>query len=174
MIIVKFISTEYLKSSTSIQSNVDDSLVEPYITKSQETHLQQILGSSFYNHLCNAVANSTLTADEESLIRDYIQRMVAEWCYYEVYPFLAYKSTNKSISKESSEFSQPADLSEIKYMRAAIRDLAEFYGRRLTKYLCDHQADFPEYVSPTTPENLPRNSKSFFNGIYLSRTNSED
>lgn len=169
MSIVKFISTQYLKESTSIQNNVDDSLLEPYIIKVQDTHIQQVLGSSFMAHLYDAIENSTLTAVEEALIRNYIQRTVAEWAHYEVYPFLNYKNTNKAISKESSEYSVPAELDEIKYMRSAIRDMAEFYSTRLAKYLCDHQSDFPEYQNPDLPENLPRNNKSYFNGIYIER-----
>jgi hypothetical protein len=167
MSIVKFISCNYLKENTAIQNNVDDNLLEPYIIKAQDTHIQQILGSSFMEHLYDAIQNSTLTAAEEALIRNYIQRAVAEWAHYEVYPFLNYKNTNKAISKESSEYSTPADLDEIKYMRSAVRDLAEFYLKRLDKYLCDHQQDFPEYQNPNLPENLPKNSKPYFNGIYM-------
>lgn len=167
MTTVKFISCSYLKANTAIEMNMDDSKLEPYIIKTQDTHLQQAIGSSFYEHLSNAVATSTLTVAEENLIRNYIQRVVAEFTFYEVLPFINYKSTNKAISKESSEFSQAADLDEIKYLRNSVRDLAEFYLKRLTKYLCDHQADFPAYTNPDIPENLPKNSRSFFNGVYL-------
>ena len=123
---VKFISTVFLKENTVIQDNVDDSTLVPFIYLSQDTNLQTALGTTLYNRLKEGVALNNLNSNEEDLLRDYIQPMVAQWTFYNVYPFLNYKSTNKAISKESSEFSNPAELDEIKYMRNSIRDLAEF------------------------------------------------
>jgi hypothetical protein len=135
--IVKFISADYLKRNTIIELNVDDSKINPIILKVQRVYLQQVLGSSFYNHLQDAVVNSTLTTYEDDLIKDYVQPGVAEWCLYELLPFLNYKSTNKAISKESSEFSEAAALDEIKYLRNSVRDMAEFLMARVDKYLKD-------------------------------------
>lgn len=170
---VKFVSTDFIKKNTVVEMNVDDSKITPIIFKVQRVYLQQILGSSFYDHLSDAVANGTLTAKEESLIRDYIQTLITEYVLYELYPFLNYKSTNKAISKESSEFSTPADLDEIKYLRSNVKDMAEFFAKRLTTYLCDHQEDFPEYQNPDQPENLPKNNRAYFNGIYMPRKGPE-
>jgi hypothetical protein len=164
---VKFISTNYVKENTIIEMNVDDDKLTPIILKVQKVYLQQLIGSSFYDHLSQAVANTTLTVAEDALIRNYIQNYLAEYVVYEALPFLNYKATNKAISKESSEFSQASDLDEIKYLRSNVKDMAEFFGKRLAKYLCDHQSDFPEWQNPELPENLPKNSRSFFNGIYL-------
>lgn len=167
--IAKFISAQYLKENTVLEMNIDDSKLTPIILKVQSVYLQQILGSSFMQHLYDAVTNSTLTTAEENLIRDYIQSFVCEYSVYEALPYLNYKATNKAISKESSEYSQPAELAEIKYMRSNVKDMAEFLGKRLEKYLCDHQENFPEYQNPSLPENLPKNNKSFFNGVYLGK-----
>jgi hypothetical protein len=51
-------------------------------------------------------------------------------------------------------------------MRQTIRDLAEFYLRRLNQYLCDYGYLFPEYQNPEPYENLVANSKSYFGGVY--------
>jgi hypothetical protein len=165
--IVEFVSTKFIKEHTNIENNVDDSKIKPLIVKVQDTHLQQIIGSSFYEHLMDAVYNDTLTANELILLRNYIQRFVSEYVFFEVFPFLNYKSTNKGVSKESSEYSVPAELSEIKFMRSAIRDIAEFYGARLDKYLTDNSSLFPEYTNPTQPENLPKTGNIYQSGIYL-------
>lgn len=165
--IVEFVSTKYIKEHTNIENNVDDSKIRPYIIKVQDTHLQQILGSYFYYHLMDAAYNGTLTTNEDNLIRNYIQRYVSEWCFYEIFPFLNYKITNKAVSKESSENSVYSELGEIKYLRSAIRDLAEFYGERLDKYLRDNGPLFPQYQNPEVPENLPKIGNKYFGGVYL-------
>ncbi len=165
--LIEFVSTAYIKQNTAIENNVDDSKIKPFIIKVQDTHLQQILGSFFYEHLMDAAFNDTLTANETILLNNYIQRTVSEWCFYEVYPFLNYKSTNKAISKQNSDNSNASELNEIKFMRSAIRDMAEFYNARLDKYLLDNSSLFPEYQNPNVPENLPKMGSNYFNGVYV-------
>lgn len=167
--IVRFISTTYLKSNTTIEENVDDAKLVPFILSAQDTHIQLALGTTLYNRLKDGVVNNNLNNDEQELMRTYIQPCLAQWVFYEVFPFLNYKTTNKAISKESSEFSSPSELDEIKYMRNSIRDLAEFYLKRLNVYLCDYSNLYPQYQNPDPLENLPHNSKSYFSGIYVRR-----
>lgn len=167
--IVKFIDAAYLKQHTTIEQNVDDNKLTPFILKSQDTHLQEILGSSFMEHLYNAYLNNTMTNDERNLVIDYIQRMVAEWAFYEAYPHITFKPANKAVVKQNSDNSNPIELDELKYMRNVIRDLAEFYSERLRKYLNYNSELFPEYYNINAPENLPRINRSYFSGIYTGR-----
>lgn len=171
---VKFISTIYLKENTTIEDNVDDNKLVPFVYAAQDTHIQQALGSTFYNRLRDGIVNNNLNSDEEDFLRDYVQPCLAQWVFYEVYPFLNYKATNKAVSKESSEWSQASELDEIKYMRNSIRDLAEFYLKRLNRFLCDYSELFPEYENPDSKENLVADGKSYFSGVYTgTRTGSD-
>ena len=158
-----------MKQNTTIEDNVDDNKLVPFIYSAQDTHIQQVLGTNFYNRLKSGVTLNNLTTLETDFLTDYVQPCLAQWVYFEAYPFLNFKTTNKAVSKESSEFSQPSELDEIKYMRTAIRDLAEFYLRRIAAYLCDFGYLFPEYQNPDPYENLVANSKAYFSGVYLQR-----
>lgn len=169
MNIVKFISVDYLKKNTVIQQNTDERILEPFILSAQDTHIQQALGTTFYDRLKSGVTANNLTQLEEDFMRTYIMPALAQWTFYECFPYINYKMTNKAVSKESSEFSAPAELDEIKYMRNSIRDLAEFYLRRINNYLCDYGYLFPEYNNPDSKENLVANSKSYFSGVYTQR-----
>ena len=168
---VKFISTEYLKENSTIEDNLDDAKLVPFIYKAQDIHLQSVLGTTFYNHLKDAVINSTLTSDEESLVRDYIQPMIVEYVVYESLPFLSNKLTNKSVMQENSEFGTPSALQEIKYLRNTVRDMAEFYSSRLVKFLCDNSSLFPVYQNPDSNENLRKNSRVYNTGVFIPRKN---
>lgn len=167
---VKFISTQYLKDNTAIENNVDDTLLGNYILKSQDTHIQQTLGSGYYDYLKNQVVSSSLTTQENILMRQYIQPTLAEFTFYEVIPHLNYKATNKAVSQQSSEFTQPSTIGDIKYLRNTVLDLAEFYLRRLTKELCSGK--YP-LIGSFSDQNLNRNNKAYFSGIYLTRKNYE-
>lgn len=168
---VKFVSSEFIKENTTIQDNVDDDIIVPYIYKVQDRYLQQSLGTTFYEHLKLAIINQTLTNDEDDLIRDYIQPMITEYVVYELLPHINYKLTNKAVSTQNSEYSNPSSLDEVKYLRYSVRDMADFYLKRLNKFLCDYGTLFPTYVNPSSPENLSKSYKSYFNGIFLPKRN---
>jgi hypothetical protein len=165
--IVYFISTSYLRSVTPIQDNVDDDILTPHITVAQDTYLQQIIGETFYDHLKNGVKNNTLNNNDLTFMRDFVQPLIAQYTMYLAFPFLNLKITNKAISKESSEYSQPADLGEMKYMRSSIKDIAEFYAKRMVKHLLDYQYLYPSYANPNAKDNLPKRADSYFTGLYI-------
>lgn len=163
-----FCEVEYIKSNTTIEQNVDDSKILPFILKVQDTHLQQALGTVFYEHLKNGVQNDTLTTLERDFIANYVQKVVCEYTFYEAFPFVAIKMTDKGVVEQNSDNSTNADLGKIKYMRSGILDMAEFYLKRLNKYLCDYGNLFPQYYTSEI-QNVNINNKSYFSGIYLRR-----
>lgn len=164
---ILFINVNYIKDRTTIERNVDDNKIAPFILKVQETHLQMALGSSFYYHILDSFDTGNVTPAETELIDDFIKPMVAEWAYYEAYPHIAIKATNKSISRERSEYSEPVGMEDIKWMRNSIRNMAEFYTKRIIKHIRDNNTDFPLYFNPDLPENVKRNNQSYFTGVYI-------
>jgi hypothetical protein len=170
MNIVLFIDLEYLKNNTPIEQNVDDDKLLPHLIDAQTARIMPLLGESFYRHLEDAIENSTLTADEELLLRRYIQPALADWAYYQAYPYLGIKTTNKGQSKENSEFSSNADLNEMKYIRQDIRDIAELKNIRLVSEL-KRGCNFGLYPLARVLywDNPKKSSKASFGGIYLER-----
>jgi superfamily I DNA/RNA helicase len=165
---VKFISTTFLKEHSTISRNVDDDTLIPYIWRAQDINLQQILGTTFYDRLIDGVVNNNLNSDEDSLLRNYIQQMIVEWTIYYVLPSINMKMTNKSVTQDSSEFGTPSSLDDVKYLRQNVRDMAEFYSKRLTTYLCDFgNTLFPEYANPSSNENVEASGRAYFNGVFI-------
>jgi len=168
--LVKFIDTDYIKRFTTIEENVDDSKIVPFIYKAQDLHLQQAIGTTFYNHLKDGVINSTLTVDEEALIRNFIQPMVCEWTLYMVMPYLHNKTTNKAVVNQNSEWSTSVDNNTIKYLRQDIRDLAEMYTKNLLSELCQYPQKYPIYYNGGI-ENVTPNNTSYFSGVFIPKKN---
>ncbi len=174
---VKFISVQFLRDQTPIEDNVDADKLTPWIYKAQDTKLQQALGTTFYDRLKQGTIDTIegganpLNALELALIKDYIKQMLVEWTFYLCMPHLNYKMTNKAVSQENAQFSNPSALDEIKYLRANQKNLAEFYTKRLIEYLCDHTEDFPEYNNPADKENLHKSKRAYSSGIAMPKGN---
>lgn len=163
----QFIECDYIKRYSNIDNNVDDDRLVPIIFSVQDMYLQQALGSSFYKDLMTKINNETLNSDEVILVKDYIRPMLLNYIGYEAVAELNYKITNKAVSQESSEFSNASDLDTIKYLRSNYRNKADFYNKRLVKYLCDYSNLFEKYNNPDAKENLEKSSKVWTGGVYI-------
>jgi len=171
---VLLISTATLKKHTPIQDNVDDSLLNPYIYKAQETHIQQILGTNLYDKVLNLVQTNTIgtvsNVAYKTVLEDYIVPCLIEYSFYEVMPFISLKITNKSIVRGNAEYAAEGDLADLKYLRQSVRDLAEFYAQRLTNFLRQYSNNYPEYFTNSGLDKIVPNSTSYFSGVYIGGT----
>jgi hypothetical protein len=160
-------NTYRLKKSTPIQENVDDNLLNPYIYKAQETHIQQILGTDLYNKICDDIVANSITGMYQTLLDDYITPCLIEWAFYEVMPFIALKVTNKTIGRGNADYLAEGDLNDLKYLRSTVSDVAQFYGTRIIGFLRQYSNSFPEYTTNSGLDKIVPNSKSYFGGVYL-------
>ena len=67
-----FISEDKLKSSSTINGNVDAELLKPYLKVAQDLHLHPVLGTDLYNAIQDGIQNTSLTSAETTLLNDYI------------------------------------------------------------------------------------------------------
>jgi hypothetical protein len=145
MAYVVMISEARLKKITSIDTNVEPDELINFIVQAQDLKIQDILGTYFYNNLKDRIAAGTTTADEDTLLNEYIAPTIANYAYYYAIPSLNFKTKNKAILTPTSEESQSVGLESIKFVRQQVLDTAQFYESRLRDYLCDYSNLFPDY-----------------------------
>lgn len=167
---IQWISTTYLKQNTAIENNVDDSLLTPFIVKAGDTHLQSLLGQTFYEYLVDAFVNETATPEEIELKEKYIKPFIAELSYWMVFPHIRIKTSNKGIQKENAEWSSSAEYKETLWLRESIKNIVDLYEIRLEKELKMGYQSGKYPLAKKFCEDNPRkrNNKSRM-GIYLGR-----
>ena len=168
---VLFISEQRLKSLTAIHDNVEPDDLMPYVVQAQDIYIQELCGTTFYNHLKNAVLSATLTAAEETLIDDYLAATTANYALYLALPTLNYKVKNKSVLSPSSEEAVNSGLDEIKFLRDSVKDTAQFYAQRSIEYLNANDSEFPDYTNPDSDYMLPNRNTQYNAGIYIPSSN---
>tara|TARA_R100001443_G_scaffold57478_1_gene68199 strand:+ start:1752 stop:2318 length:567 start_codon:yes stop_codon:yes gene_type:complete len=150
-----FISEDKLKSSSTINGNVDAELLKPYLKVAQDLHIHPVLGTDLYNAIQDGIQNTSLTANETTLLNDYIADALTQWTLYEALPFLSYKIMNADIVRKAGENSQSASKDEITFLRDIVRNTAEFYTKRMVDYLRHNNTLFPEYTTNTNEDMSP-------------------
>ena len=168
---ILFISADYLRQNSIINDNVDTELLVPSIVKAQDLYIERILGTDLMEKLESEITAGTVAGDYKTLLDSYVQKTVREWATYIATIDLNYKYTNKSVAQKGSENSEASSLEDIIYLRQQIKNTAEFYGQRITDYLCANSDLFPEYTSNNDADDIHPSQDNFFNGMYIPGNN---
>lgn len=161
-------TADYYKRNSVVNLNVDEEILHPQIIKAQNMNIERILGSNLFNLVLSEIDSGTVSARIVTLLEDYIQPALIEWVTYTALPYLNYKFTNKSISKKSSDNSEPSELSEVNFLRQDIRDDAEYLSERMTKFLEANLDIYPEYNTGNSDcDDIKPSKLNFISGIYL-------
>lgn len=161
-----FITESYIKSNSTVNSNVDAGDLLPIIPLAEDMNIKNILGSALFNTLKTAYTAQTMTTDQRTLVA-YIQPALLYRTYELALPFIHLKTKNKGVIKQSSEFGSQGELSDMKYLREQVKDFAEYYEQRLVDYLCNYGNLFSDYTSPDGKGILPDSKTPYDCDLYL-------
>ena len=143
-----FIKEQFIKDNTNIDGNVDDKYLTNTIADAQKIHILPILGTALYNEVSAQIIAGTTTSLNQTLLNDYIQDALKYWVLYEGMDVFHYKVTNKGIETKSSDNSQPIQQVDVIRLKDSVKDRAEFFSQRVTKYLLAQQLVYPLYNAP--------------------------
>jgi len=161
---VLLVSEQRLKQWTSLDNNTRDEEITPSILDAQNVYIQQTLGTPLFNYIKEGIINTTLNADEITLLNEYIAPSLMQYALYLILPNIKYKIVEKGILNGTSEETGATSLDELKYLRQSTLDLAQFYDARLREFLCDVDPGmFPLYTSPTVREGMRPDKRSPYN-----------
>lgn len=165
------ISETYYKTNSPVNLNVEPYLINMSIIDAQEMHVQMQLGSILYKKLITLVRSGDIqlpaNAVYKTLLDDYVQPAVVQWALYECIPYLRYKLMNKGVQVQNSDNSTPADLEDLKYIEARVKDRAEFVSQRLADYLLENETLYPEYTAATDIDDIKPETDAYNSGMFL-------
>lgn len=162
-----FIGVQWIRDNTIVNDNVDAQVLQPIIRMAQYKNIQQTIGTNLYNKLIADIDAGTLTGDYETLVTEYIIPVLTQFTVLDSLPYMTFKFRNKSISKQGSDNSTPADLPDLYYLRDNLSSTAQFYAERLSRYLQANLNLFPEYATYIGNDSMFPNTRSYFNGIHI-------
>lgn len=139
-----FISEDYLKKYTPIGKLVQWTELEPTALIVQQSTMQDILGTNFYNYLLDKFSTQTLNTNE-IILMNYIKPALAYRVADKTLPFIHYQIKNKGAMVQRGDYSDAVDIDTLRYLREELSGSAEFHEKRLIEYLCKNENLYPEY-----------------------------
>ncbi len=172
MAYVLLISEQKLKDSSSINLQVDNEILLPYILQSQTLYVETKLGTQLYNKLKDLITNNTIglpaNAAYKTLLDDYISFVLVNYSFYHVIPFLRFKVENSNIFSKTSETGNALSIEEAQSLREEIVNTAQYYTERMIDYICNNTSSFPEYSTNSGADVNP-DRNAYYNGMNLER-----
>ena len=165
-----FISIGYLKETTPLNDNVDDSKIRTIILATQRMFIEPILGTDLYNKIAAEIIAGTLSGNYATLTNSWIAPCLGWYTFSELIPDVSVQVARGGVYRSNAENSSTASLSELNYYQQKQRDRGEHFGERLTDYLCSNSSLFPEYSTNSNEDLNPIRSKAF-RGISLDNVN---
>lgn len=176
--IVYMINAEDLKKRTTINANVDNSLLFNAIREAQDIYIQGTLGTRLYDKLIDLIRLNTIGNPENAkykrLLDEHVMYPLIYWSWCNAIPYIRFKIYNTSVAGQSTDTTAPATTDEVKELSQPIKDKAEFYTQRLADHLKVHHADYPEYCDNLHCDEMKPNRQPYFCGIVLDQYRYDD
>lgn len=142
------ITTQDVKTRTSIGGNVDGDRIMHLIEDAEVLVLENILGTKLYDKIVtdyNDNNPNNLAGDYLTLYNTYIIPILCYLVHAEFLRDNIVLSQNSGIFTHTPEDAQPSNLDNIKYVAKASRSKADAFIERMYRFLCD--VDISEYTS---------------------------
>ena len=147
---VNLISSAKLRAFTDIGNNYNATDLSNAVEKAQKLELEPIIGKNLYEGLQDGVVNETLTADETTLLNDYIEDFLIQASYLNVLESIFLRPRSSGLGQRAgSEGFTPASRELYNQKRLSVQAEMDFYGNKLVEYLDANLSLFPELLAST-------------------------
>jgi hypothetical protein len=156
------ISTDKLKKRGFIHGNVEDSILRVLIIRVQDTIIEPTIGTLLFKRLILGIDDDDLTADEITLMDDYIVPVMVAGCDHRSVNALTYQLRNKTVGTGSDDTIDAVSESGNVRIKDELKGDLVFYTNRLIGYLKDNCETFPLYKTYScNNEDLKPNDKEY-------------
>ena len=159
---VYFTTTNYLRANTSNGNSVDENLMTPLVKTNAEMWIKPILGSYFFTDLLTKYNTQALSADEISLVQDWIQPAIAWKVNSDLIVNSSLQLKNKGIQTQSGDFSNAGDFKQMAFAQRTAFDKGTYYEQNLGEHLstASTQALFPSFTSSLNDDSIVKTCDS--------------
>lgn len=164
---VLFIDETYLKETSVIDDNVDMKVVRPTIDFCQDYYIHPILGTDLFLDIKASIDAGSVSSAYQTLLNTYIRQCLSKYVQYELMINNRIKVRNNVTGIPTAENMQVPDLGEIKEHMDRIRNQAEWYAERITRYLCENETTYPKYTSNSDGDDIIPNQVNYQTGLVL-------
>ena len=143
------ISWAKVKQYSDINNNLDADLIKNNIREAQDIELQRVIGTSLYEKLLDLVQAGTvddsINAKYKTLLNSYVQDALLYASYYYILESTFIRTRNDGLLiPQGGDNTIAVDRTVYEMRRKSIRNKFEYYSDRLSRFINEKSADYPE------------------------------
>jgi len=165
------LSEAKFRQFTDVNDMLDTALIKNAIREAQDIHLQRIIGTQLYEKILSDIDSSSLAGVYKTLVDSYIQDFLLYAAYYESLEAIYIRPRNNGLlTPTGGENSIEVDRSMFNVKRQSVENKMEFYAEKLSQYISEEEASFPELnTNNKAYEQNPDYSSQYRSPIVFSR-----
>lgn len=132
-----FITPDQLKSIAAISDSIETQFLVPFINTVQDMVVVPVIGVALSTEISNQILSGTTSVANQYLIDNYILPCLAYATWSQASVFGGIKMYKKSLVKPSDPNSDSLTLDEMRFYKANIDNMANYYKSRLYDFLED-------------------------------------
>lgn len=140
-----FISQEDFKDRVDLSDNVLSKYIIPNIAMVQDRYIRKIICKDFYDELITQIDGGTLTADNQTLVDDYIKPAMVFRSYSRYLPTANTFSTPAGFRRFRDDNSESAEAADMQASINQANSDSNFYEKELYDFLENNLDDYPTY-----------------------------
>lgn len=165
------VDLDTIKKLSLVHGNVENDVIRKVLLRSQDMYIEPILGSALYQRLLEGVNAEDLTANELTLINDYIIMVLSISVELRLSDAITTEIRNIGTGKATDTNFQANTSNEMERTKdTSYKDLT-FYKNRLKRYLCENASLYPLYEASNLYGIKPERTKtnSYSNNFFISK-----
>ena len=160
MATVLLISETKLKAFSTLNQNIDMSLLVSTIFMAQELGLQTLIGTKGYDYYMELVksvqlSGGTMSQADSIMLNEYIAQYLVHRAFYEAMPEVFARKMNKALTIGNTEQGTSIDIKGMSYLREIEQGRYEFYAQRLMDRVMAFPSQYPWYFNYTQQDGMP-------------------
>ena len=137
----KFMTAGQIRAEVIPNEDFDEALIDNKIILVQRKYVRDLLGEDFFDEIVEQVHDNSLTADNTTLMDDYIKPMLAHYVVYECFPIIRNNITSSGIVTLDQEFTSPSSREDYAALRNQILAHADDLRAELIYFIKKQQED---------------------------------
>ena len=169
---VLLVSETKVKAFSTLNQNLDMSLLVSCIYMAQELGLQTLIGTLGYDYYMNLVksvqlSGGTMSQADRIMLDEYIAPYLIHRAYFEAMPEIFARKSNKAIVIGQTDQGASVDIKGMSYLRDIEMGRYNFYAQRLLDRVQAFPSDYFWFYQYTQRDGMPSTNQTYFGGIHF-------
>lgn len=130
-----------------LNAEINDSLIDNGIKMVENTILMESLGQSLTDEIMSQKSGGTYSTANKYLVDNFLKELISYGVWQYISVTLSYQLVSSGLRIKNSDHSVTVESKDLAYYRSFIQNYIDRVRKIMSRYIEDHEADYPLYFA---------------------------